>query len=282
MIFAVSAAPYLQVHGTSHSSIKQLVKDLIDIGIGGIKVSCGDPEFGFTGISCSQNVIHIAQLAGLNICAHAPVSDISAVDPTIRMRAVASVNRAITTLGSSLPGVVFTVHPEDFAPLRQHGDDQARIESCRRSLETLAVTASDVGALIALENMRWRPDAPNRTGMTVDQLSTIVEGIDPPVVGLCFDTGHANISENHDLVGAFERNATRIIHIHYHDNVGNDDLHLAPGNGNIDFAAFFKSALKTSYSGMVELEVQVPGGDDPTAFYKRTYQKFLHTLNNIT
>jgi sugar phosphate isomerase/epimerase len=251
------------------------MKELVEIGIGGIGVSCGDPEHGYTGTTWAQRVIDYAQQAGLRVCSHAPATDISATDPTTRKKAVATVQRAITNLGSSLPGVVFTVHPEDYAPLRQPGDDQARMESCRRSLEALSSTASSLGAYIALENMRWRPDASNRTGMLVDQLSEIVAGLDTSTVGLCFDTGHVNISEKSNQAGAFERNASRIIHIHWHDNVGNDDLHLVPGKGNIDFKTLFLAVRESQYGGMVELEVSMPEQDDPLSFYKRNFQYFL-------
>ena len=247
MIFSVSTTPYLRIHGASIDSIEHLVGELVDNGIGGIRVNCGDPERGFTGTACAIRTIDCAQHAGLRICAHAPATDISATDSATRKQAVGTVQRAIANLGSSLPGVVFTVHPEDFAPHRQPGDDQARMDCCRRSLEALTGTVSALGARIALENMRWRPDAPNRTGMFVDHLSEIVVGLDTSTVGLCFDTGHANISEKGDPASAFARNASRIIHIHWHDNVGNDDLHLAPGQGNINFKTLFHAVRKSNW-----------------------------------
>ncbi len=106
--------------------------------------------------------------------------------------------------------------------------------------------------------------------MFVDQLSEIVADADPSTVGICFDTGHANISERDDLAAVFERNAARIIHIHYDDNLGVDDSQLPPGEGNIDFDALFHVAANSGYDGMVELEVKVPDGDDPRAFLERS------------
>lgn len=279
MIFAVSATPYLKVHGTSSQSVKKLVEELSNIGIGGVLVSCLDPERYPNQNTSTQCVINYAQQAGLRICAHAPAADISATDPAVRNQAVDSVQRAITNLGSSLSNVVITVHPENYAPFRQPGDDTARMECCHNSLETLAGTTAALGARIALENMRWRLDAPNRTGMIIDQLSEIVAELDATRVGLCFDTGHANISENGSLAGAFERNVSRIIHIHFHDNFGSDDLHLLPGKGNIDFRALFHTVEKSGYNDMVELEVAVPEQVDPLSFYKRNFQYFMHFID---
>lgn len=277
MIFGVSVAPYLQVHGTSTESATQLVQALADTGIRGIRVSCPDPERDAVQGPSEQNLIRIAQESGLRICAHAPATDISATDPVERDTAVASVRRAITSLASRVSDVVIAVHPESFAPRRRPGDDAERVENCRRSLASLADTASGLGARIALENMRRRPDAPNRTGIVVDQLLEIVAGMDPATVGLCFDTGHANISETQGPTDAFQRAASRVIHIHLDDNLGDEDLHLPPGGGNIDFQALLHTARESGYAGMVELEVPMPVGDDPLAFYTRNHQYFRHT-----
>ena len=114
MIFVVSAVPYLQVHDASSTNVKHLIRKLTDIGIGGIQVSCIDPERNPNRTTSSQEIIDCALQAGLRICAHAPAPDISATDMATRSSAVTCVQRAITNLGSSLPGVVVTVHPENF------------------------------------------------------------------------------------------------------------------------------------------------------------------------
>jgi len=278
MIFTVSAAPYLKVHGLSTSSVKQFEQELTDIGIGGISVNCYDPAHNPEKTNSAQIILEHALPAGLRVCAHAPATDISATNPAIRKQAVDSIRRAILHLGSSLPGAVITVHPENYSAKRQLGDDEARMDCCRKSLETLSDTVSDLGARIALENMRWRSDASNRTGMYVDQLSDIISGLDASTVGICFDTGHANISEKDNLVDVFRRNASRIIHMHFQDNVGGEDLHLPPGQGNIDFSQLFHTIKQCGYRGMVELEVPVQEGDNPLSFYKRNYLYFVRVV----
>ena len=270
MVFCVPTSPFLDPHAVTPESMARLFAELADLGIGGVKVDYQAPETGVEWPGYAAMVAEGARECGLRFSAHAPTPDISAIDPATRRDAVATVRQYIATLGSYMPGIVITVHPEDYAPIRQPGDDEARIESCRSSVEELVKEASAVGARIALENMRHRPDAPSRTGMFVDQLSEIVADADPSTVGICFDTGHANISERGDFAAVFERNAARIIHVHYDDNLGVDDSHLPPGDGNIDFGALFRVAAESGYGGMVELEVKVPDGDDPRAFLERS------------
>ena len=270
MVFCVAASPFLELHAVTPETVRRLFAELADLGIGGVKVDYQAPETGVEWLGYAAMIAEGARECGLRISAHAPTPDISATDPAARRDAVTTVREYIARIGLDMPGVVIAVHPEDHAPIRNRGDDEARIESCRGSVEELAKEASAVGARIALENMRHRPDASNRTGMFVDQLSEIVADADPSTVGICFDTGHANISERDDLAAVFERNAARIIHIHYDDNLGVDDSQLPPGEGNIDFDALFHVAANSGYDGMVELEVKVPDGDDPRAFLERS------------
>jgi sugar phosphate isomerase/epimerase len=254
--------------------VERLFRDLAEIGIRGLRIDHQASDQAPSWVNYAKTIAACAHTFGFAISAHAPATDISATDPAARATAVATVQQLIHDLGSHVPGVVVTVHPENYAPQRRPGDDEARMQSCHLSLETLAGTASAVGAHIALENMRRRPDAPNRTGMLVDQLTAIVAGLDPSTVGLCFDTGHANISEQDDLADVFGRNAARILHVHLQDNLGADDLHLRPGQGNIDFSTLLGAMSSSGYDGMVELEVKVPEGEDPYAFCSRNYQYF--------
>jgi sugar phosphate isomerase/epimerase len=271
MVFCVSAAPLRRVHGTSPGGVRSLFRELADMGIRGVQVGYRTPDSSVDWAAYAALVAACARAFGFRVCAHAPATDISATDLATREESVATVQQVIQDLGSTMPGAILTVHPESYAPSRHPGDDEARMENCRNSLETLADTAAAFRVRIALENMRYRPDAPNRTGMFVDQLSEIVADSDPSTVGLCFDTGHANISENDDLADVFARNAARIIHIHLDDNLGEQDLHLPPGQGNIDFETLFQAVDRSGYDGMVELEVDVPEGDDPYDFCERNY-----------
>jgi sugar phosphate isomerase/epimerase len=52
-------------------------------------------------------------------------------------------------------------------------------------------------------------------------------------VGVCFDVGHAHMAG--DLPAAFETLKSLIHSTHIHDNNGQDDQHLWPGAGSLDW-----------------------------------------------
>jgi len=277
MIFCVSPDPYCKVHGSSSEEMRKLFHELRDMGIGGVNVTYEDPDRYPGWMDYMQSAANLASEFAFLVSMHAPGGDISSVDEEVRESAVARLGKSIRDVGQFLSDVVVVVHPENAKPDRQPGDDDARKENCRKSLEKLANLAVEHNVRIAIENMRWRADNPNRTGMYTDQLMEIIHGMDP-VVGICFDVGHANVSEGKDLNGAFSRNAHKIIHIHLDDNLGIEDDHFQPGEGNIDFRSFFSVVKESGYDGMVQLEVKMKEDDDPMEFYVRNYQYFASMI----
>ncbi|MBN1672743.1 MAG: sugar phosphate isomerase/epimerase [Kiritimatiellae bacterium] len=274
MKFCVETVPYLDRYGVTPVSVRRLFRDLEWLGIRAVRVTYQDPDRFPEWRERARTVAGCVREFGFRVCAHAPATDISASDPTVRRQAVAVVDKAIREIGAFYPAPVVVAHPENVGAVRHAGDDADRMRCCRESLAQLAQTAQEANARLALENMRWRPDAPNRTGMYVDQLSRLIAGLTHRHVGICFDVGHANISEGKDLAGAFTRNAERIIHVHLDDNDGRDDLHLPPGAGTIDFPAFYRTVRSCAYEGLLELEVAMPKGDDPLVFYARNLAGF--------
>jgi sugar phosphate isomerase/epimerase len=117
------------------------------------------------------------------------------------------------------------------------------------SLELLLPEAERCGVVIALEN-QWTPL--NHS----DELLKIMESFHSPQLGLCFDSGHANLMEKGarfpgktcvppiwDDLGVpvkweervAERFAPWMVDCHLHDNGGIDDEHRFPGQGTIDW-----------------------------------------------
>ena len=276
MIFCVSPDAYYKIHSGSPERMRQFFYELKNMGIGGVNVTYKDPDEHPEWKDYMQSMAEYAKEFAFRVSMHAPGGDISSVDETVRVGAVARLGKSIRDVGQFLSDVIVVVHPENATPDRQPDDDDARKENCRKSLEKLAVPAAEYNVRLAIENMRWRADNPNRTGMYTDQLMEIIHGMDR-MIGICFDVGHANISEGKDLAGAFSRNVDRIIHIHLDDNLGVEDDHFQPGEGNIDFCSFYSAVKESGYDGMVQLEVKVKEGDDPIQFYLRNYEHFFRT-----
>lgn len=114
-----------------------------------------------------------------------------------------------------------------------------------RSLEELLPTAASLGITIAIENIWFPTNIP-------EKLLAFIEHFQSPNLGLCFDSGHANLmardrgSKDANPVQAWERFGAvhydadilgkmlpHITTCHLHDNNGLYDEHLLPGRGEI-------------------------------------------------
>lgn len=111
------------------------------------------------------------------------------------------------------------------------------LENSRRFWEPLVDEAEKVDTYIAVENIfETSPIG----------LKMLMDAIDSPRFGCCFDIGHWNLFGTVDLNEWLSLLGERIFSFHLHDNRGSFDDHLVPGDGLIDFAAFKKevSTLK--------------------------------------
>jgi sugar phosphate isomerase/epimerase len=83
-----------------------------------------------------------------------------------------------------------------------------------------------------------------------------------PGLHLTLDVGHAQLLRSetsaYGLIAAYP---DRIKHIHLHDNFGGNspenDLHLAPGKGIVDFEGIFDALRGIGYTGTATLELKV-------------------------
>jgi sugar phosphate isomerase/epimerase len=105
---------------------------------------------------------------------------------------------------------------------------QNTIEYALTALEHLGAFARPLGVRLLVENLLSDPTTP-------EHLMTILRSGHLDNVGICLDLGHA-----HMTVGVAEAIATlgnRIVSVHVHDNHGQKDEHLWPGDGTIDWPA---------------------------------------------
>ncbi len=82
-----------------------------------------------------------------------------------------------------------------------------------------------------------------------------------PLLHLTLDVGHAQLlREENTGFGLIKTYPDRIKHIHLHDNLGGNtpenDLHLPPGSGIVDFKNIFNALSKIGYMGRATLEIK--------------------------
>lgn len=104
--------------------------------------------------------------------------------------------------------------------------------------------AERTGVKIAIENLTkdWE----------IRQLNQLIDDIDHPLLGICFDTGHAAIYGN--VEKELRRCGGRLIGLHIHDNHFNEDEHIIPFRGKIDWKAFTSALVNIGYKGPLMLE----------------------------
>lgn len=108
--------------------------------------------------------------------------------------------------------------------------------------------AENFGTGIALENLFG-----SMMYGGVETLARLCDSFQADNIGICLDTGHANIDKV-DMAAAISFLGNRIKCTHIHNNWGVRDDHAPPIYGNINWSAFMSALAKTGYCGPLTLE----------------------------
>lgn len=164
---------------------------------------------------------------GLQCQVHAPICDWNIAAMSDRLRE-ASLQETFDVLDAAaeLGAEVVTVHP-GLSSMAVPGLEDRAVARAKDAVRRISKRADDAGVVVGIENM---PSPPFFLGRTASQLAEIVDGTD---LGVTFDIGHANTTEQIDAV--IDLLGDRFVNIHIHDNDGSRDSHLAIGEGSIDF-----------------------------------------------
>jgi sugar phosphate isomerase/epimerase len=91
-------------------------------------------------------------------------------------------------------------------------------------------------------------------------------------LGFCFDTGHAILNCNENLLVYAERYNDRIFMIHAHDNCGKTDEHLIPFEGVFDWEGFAPLLAHSPYTMPFLLETAFRGSGDDAPWLVRAFE----------
>ncbi len=115
--------------------------------------------------------------------------------------------------------------------------------------------AKKLGIGIAIENMVDFGRRRRRyCGGDIFELIELVDTINDPSVGICFDTGHANES-GMDAAEGIRAAGKRIKCLHVNDNKGVTDDHLLPYFGTINWADTVRAIKEIGYEGDFAYEI---------------------------
>lgn len=177
---------------------------------------------------------------------HAPFGgalDLAHPNPDHRYAAVnglAAVARALRDLG----GAIIVVHASD----RSRGaDSEERLRDALDSLLRVDRACAETGIRMALET-----PLPHLVGGQPSEFDWLLTRL-PSTTGVCFDVGHVNLGRHFDAF--LDVTGSRLIHVHVHDNRGEYDDHLPPGEGRIDWRLVFDGLRRVEYDGCLMLEL---------------------------
>jgi sugar phosphate isomerase/epimerase len=178
--------------------------------------------------------------------------DISSPDTYSREKSIMLIKTRIRML-SEIGAQIIVIHPGNW--YENIVEKEERINNSINSFTQIALFANNLNIKVAVENL-----PPGFVADDIDTMKRILFETRKASnlngsIGMCLDTGHANLSDN--LIDYLKQFRSDILTMHIHDNYGNnnndprnagDDSHLLPGTGTIDWNKFFEN-LDNSYSG---------------------------------
>jgi len=170
------------------------------------------------------------RFAGRMITLHGPFLDLApgAIDP-----AVLAVTRQRLTTAAGLAGLfraeAFVFHA-DYDVSRYPTKPERWLEVSAETWRQVLKASKEWGGPVLLENVY--ENGPEMIGR-------LLELVNDPRLGFCFDTGHFNTWSQAPLAEWLARLGPWLKRLHLHDNDGSFDQHRPIGQGNFDFKALF-------------------------------------------
>lgn len=184
--------------------------------------------------------------------AHAPFPSIKWDDDAYNQKVFPAIVRSVRIAG--LLGVEqIVVHPFSVP------DKSKQLEYNIEFFNRLAPVCREAGTKIAIENMFGRHSCENVITPSVcsypEEMIELYEALDPECFTLCLDSGHCALLKRNPADYPRALGGKRLHALHVQDNIGQDDIHTIPYQGNIDWTDFMQSLADAGYTGDLTFEV---------------------------
>lgn len=189
--------------------------------------------------------VELLENYNLKYSIHAPFMDINIASPQEKSRLNAIEQTKISIdLANEINAESVVVHPGFMQFLARPFEDRI-YELANDAMIEIGNYGKDLGVLVTIENM------PAFEGMIYQDLEQLDKFLCENEMYMTLDIGHAK----HVGYGADEMYFDSIKHIHAHDNFGDDDAHLALGEGSIDLKHIINTLESKKYDGIYIIEV---------------------------
>lgn len=221
--------------------------------------------------------------------AHAPFGemlDLDAPIPELRPQMIDRLRLTLDIVGSfGVP--TCTIHVGNTTGAHR-GYSLEYLHNCiAEALEALLPVAEHNKVAIAIENI-WFPTN------TPEKLLDLIGRFPSPYLGICYDSGHANLMARDRGVGdsapiqgwegrgpiqyddrVLEKLLPHLVTCHLHDNYGIWDDHNLPGDGEIDWSHVMGLLKQAPRLLAIQNEASVPRGEATIASTCRCYEKLM-------
>ena len=195
----------------------------------------------------SENIdADILESYNLKYSVHSPFMDvnIAALQDKSRLNSIGQIKDSID-FANEINAEAVVIHP-GLAPFLANKYFLDKVyETANNSIRELGEYSRDLGVLSTIENM------PTFDGMLYKNMEDLHELLTSLDMSMTLDIGHAV----HAGYSPDQMIFDSIKHIHIHDNFGDDDAHLALGEGSIDLKHIVNSLEEKSYDGIYIIEV---------------------------
>ncbi len=181
----------------------------------------------------------------LDYTIHAPFMDvnIAALGRSSRENSLSQIMGSID-LANRIDAKAVVVHP-GLIPFLARDYPEKIYNVCEESARKISEYSHDFGVNTTIENM------PNFESMIFQDVSLLNDLVVSADLGMTLDIGHAN----HCKISPEDMYFDSIKHIHIHDNLGDDDSHLALGEGSINLNHIIDIFQRNNYDGIYMIEV---------------------------
>ncbi|MBR5109618.1 MAG: sugar phosphate isomerase/epimerase [Clostridia bacterium] len=147
------------------------------------------------------------------------------------------------------------MHAADFDADPDYDFDKARRYNLNYWQPFIDLAARE-GVGIAFENL-FASGCHRRYCSTAEELIDLAEGFRTPLVGVCWDTGHAAVAgQNQPAAIRLIGSLLKCTHIHDNHCRPKEDEHLIPYYGSIDWPPILKTLAEIGYAGNFSLEIK--------------------------
>ena len=195
----------------------------------------------------SENIdVDVLESYNLKYTIHSPFMDvnIAAVQDKSRLNSINQIKESID-LANEIDAEAVVVHPGLGSFLARKYFIDKVYQFANDSIKELGEYGKDLGVLTTIENM------PAFEGMLYNNMQDLHELLVSLDMSMTLDIGHAN----HVGYSAEAMYFDSIKHIHCHDNFGDDDSHLALGEGSIELNTIINTLEKNNFDGIYIIEV---------------------------